>query len=133
MLRILLVDDNPDHRFLAGRVLKALAAQLPLTVEYATDGEEALVRLAGELPDLVLLDIKMPRKDGFEVLAAARADPRTRSLPIVVFTSSEAGADVERAEALGASGYMTKPLDARAYGDALRSTVAAWADRLRRA
>lgn len=126
-LRILIVDDNPDHRFLAQRVLKSLATQLPLELATADDGEEALARVAAQLPDLVLLDIKMPRRDGFDVLAALRRDPRTASLPIVMFTSSEAGADVARATALGASGYMTKPLDAKAYGEALRACVASWA------
>src|SRR5581483_10849332 len=105
MLRVLVVDDNPDHRFLAARVLKGLAAEMPLDVAFAQDGDDALARLARETPDLVLLDIKMPRVSGFDVLEATRRDPRTASLPIVVFTSSEAGADVERARALGASGF----------------------------
>ncbi|MEA3201171.1 MAG: hypothetical protein QOE90_2599 [Thermoplasmata archaeon] len=133
MLRVLVVDDNADHRFLASRVLKGLAAELPLDVAFAQDGDDALARLARETPDLVLLDIKMPRVSGFDVLEAARRDPRTAKLPIVMFTSSEAGADVERARALGASGFMTKPLDAKAYADALRDCVRGWAERIARA
>jgi CheY-like chemotaxis protein len=133
MLRILVVDDNADHRFLTRRVLKGVAQEIPLSVEFAEDGDEGLARLQGELPDLVLLDIKMPRKDGFDVLEAVRKDPRTADLPVVMFTSSEAGADVDRASALGASGYVTKPLDAKSFAEGLRACVEAWARRLGRA
>ena len=126
-LRILLVDDNDDHRFLTRR---ALAQAEGVTLLLARDGEEALAACRGPHPPphLVLLDIKMPRRDGFEVLAALRADPRTRALPIVMFTSSENGGDVARATSLGADDYVTKPLDARAFGEAVRGILAKWRD-----
>jgi CheY-like chemotaxis protein len=133
MLRILVVDDNADHRFLERRVLKGIAADVPLAVEFAEDGEDALLKLQAIVPDLLLLDIKMPRKDGFDVLEAVRRDPRTAALPVVMFTSSEAGADVDRARALGASDYLTKPLDAKAFAEDLRACVVKWARRLGRA
>lgn len=130
MIRVLLVDDNPDHRFLARRALAPLAKELDLALDFAEDGEAGLARVRDARPDLVLLDVKMPRMDGFEALRALRADPATRSLPVVMFSSSEVGADVERARTLGADGYLTKPLDPKQYGDALRRCVREWAARL---
>jgi CheY-like chemotaxis protein len=128
-LRVLLVDDNDDHRFLSRRALAALPDGRKVALLLAPDGEDALRQCAADpLPDLVVLDIKMPRKDGFEVLAALRADPRTRGLPVVMFTSSENGGDVARATSLGADDYVTKPLDARAFGDAVRGLVERWRD-----
>jgi CheY-like chemotaxis protein len=125
-LHVLVVDDNDDHRFLTRR---ALAQSPEVTLLFARDGEEALLVCRGPTrPDLVLLDIKMPRKDGFEVLAALRADPRTASLPVVMLTSSENGGDVARAKALGADDYVTKPLDAKTFGERVRGIVAAWRD-----
>lgn len=127
-LRVLLVDDNDDHRFLSRRALAALPPERRVALTLAPDGDEALARCRapGPLPDLVLLDIKMPRRDGFEVLAALRADPATRGLPVVMFTSSENGGDVARAKSLGADDYVTKPLDPRAFGEAVRALVDRW-------
>ncbi|HUR69083.1 MAG TPA: response regulator [Candidatus Thermoplasmatota archaeon] len=124
---ILLVDDNFDHRFLAKRALKPLEADGAVRVEVAEDGEQALAKLRGGLaPSLVLLDIKMPRKDGFEVLSDIRADAATARLPVVMLTSSENRVDIERARTLGADDYMTKPLDAKDFQEKVRALVAAW-------
>lgn len=132
-LRVLLVDDNDDHRFLARRALSSLPPSAGVDLALARDGEEALARCAAPpRPDLVLLDIKMPRRDGFEVLAALRADPATRDLPVVMFTSSENGGDVARARALGADEYVTKPLDPRAFGEAVRGILQRWGPEARR-
>ena len=118
------MDDNDDHRFLTRR---ALAQAQDVALLFARDGEEALAACrAAPRPDLVLLDIKMPRKDGFEVLAALRSDPATRGLPVVMFTSSENGGDVARATSLGADEYVTKPLDAREFQEKVRETIRAW-------
>ena len=130
MIRILVVDDNPDHRFLTKRALQSLSGEIALTMEFAEDGEVGLEKLRASRPDLLLLDIKMPRKDGFDVLEAVRRDPATATLPVVMFTSSEAGADVERATKMGASDYVTKPLDAREFADGLRACIRRWAPRL---
>jgi CheY-like chemotaxis protein len=125
-LRVLVVDDNDDHRFLTRR---ALAQAQDVALAFARDGEEALAACwSAPRPDLVLLDIKMPRKDGFEVLAALRADSRTASLPVVMLTSSENGGDVARAKALGADDYVTKPLDAKTFGERVRAILASWRD-----
>ena len=93
-LRVLLVEDDEDHVFLVRRALADLAG-VAVTVEVAGDGEQAVRRLAqarfepGGLPQLVLLDLKMPRMDGLEVLGRIRADEATQRLPVVVLTSSE--------------------------------------------
>ncbi|MGH3101701.1 MAG: response regulator, partial [Thermoleophilia bacterium] len=93
-LRILLVEDDDDHVFLIRRALADLD-DLVVSVEVAADGEQATERLArarfepGGRPDLVLLDLKMPRMDGLELLGRIRADEATRDLPVVVLTSSE--------------------------------------------
>ncbi len=127
---VLLVDDNPDHRFLATRALRELVTAGRISVETADDGEAGLERMKrAPLPGLVLLDIKMPRKDGFEVLRDVRADPTTARLYVLMLSSSENKGDQERARELGADGYVTKPLDARAFQDAMRATVAAWLSR----
>lgn len=124
---VLVVDDNFDHRFLTRRALKPLEAEGKVTVHVAEDGESALDRLrAGPALDLVLLDIKMPRRDGFEVLSDLRQDPATARLPVVMFTSSENKNDVARALSLGASDYLTKPLDAHEFQEKVKALVLLW-------
>jgi CheY-like chemotaxis protein len=127
---VLLVDDNFDHRFLTKRALKPMEIEGKVGVHVAVDGEDALARLRGGLmPSLILLDIKMPHLDGFEVLTAIRGQAATAHLPIVMLTSSENKTDVERALTLGADDYMTKPLDPREFQEAVRALVASWAAR----
>jgi CheY-like chemotaxis protein len=129
-LRVLLVEDDPDHVFLVRRAL----ADVPgteVTVEVAGDGEQAVERLArsrfgpGGRPQLVLLDLKMPRMDGLELLRRIRADEATAELPVVVLTSSERPEDREAAVAAGATWFVCKPLD----GHRFRSEVQQLADR----
>ena len=130
-VRVLLVDDNEDHRFLATRAFAALKGELDVELALARDGDDALDQLLGDgappLPDLVLLDIKMPGRDGFEVLEALRADARARALRIVMMTSSENAADVARARELGADDYVTKPMDPRAFRESVHALVRRYA------
>lgn len=129
---VLLVDDNDDHRFLARRALAPLVRDDGVVLHTAADGDEGLARAWSEpAPHLVLLDIKMPRRDGFDVLRALRADARTARLPVVMLTSSENGQDVARARELGADEHVTKPLDAQLFASTLRGVVASWAARVR--
>ena len=124
---VLLVDDNFDHRFLTRRALKPLESEGKLAVIVAEDGEEAWGKLADGLsPNLVLLDIKMPRRDGFELLRDIRKTEALAKLRVVMFTSSENRLDVDRARELGADDYVTKPLDAREFQQKVRETVASW-------
>lgn len=127
-LRVLIIDDNEDHRFLTQRAIRALG--LDAEVFAAGSGDEGLRRVEADAPNLVLLDVKMPGTDGFEVLRRLREDQATRLLAVVMFSSSENVADQQRAEALGASGFVTKPLEAKAFTRVVRETVSAWSERL---
>ena len=115
---ILLVEDSPDDQLLIRRAFRKAHLLNPLNV--AEDGDEAvayLARTAGyadraahPLPSIVLLDLKLPRRSGLEVLAWVRAQPLLRRTPVVVLTSSREDADVARAYELGANSYLVKPV-----------------------
>jgi CheY-like chemotaxis protein len=136
--RILLVDDDP-----AGAELTVAAlAEFDLAddIIVTCDGEEALDYLFGrgshagrpaEPPALVLLDLKMPRVDGHEVLRRVRADARTCDLPVIVLTSSNQEADVQQAHALGTNGYLVKPVDIADFIEDIRNLKIFW-DSLKR-
>ena len=107
MKRVLVVDDDPSHALLAQLVLERAG----FGVRRAGDGPLALEALAEDpLPDLVLLDVMLPRLDGFEVLKRIRADPRTKSLPVIMVTSFSRDQDAARGRKLGANDYIIKPL-----------------------
>ena len=116
---ILLVEDRADDILLVRKAFERGAINHPLQV--VRDGEEAMRYLAGEgrysnrdeypLPDLILVDLKMPRVDGFELVKWIRRQPGFSNIPIVVLTSSDAIRDVNRAYALGANSFLVKPLD----------------------
>jgi CheY-like chemotaxis protein len=118
---VLLVEDNRDDALLIGRAFRKAGLAPPAHVE---DGEAAVAYLAqaatdgdrapSPLPALVLLDLKLPRKSGLEVLAWLREHDTLRRLPVVVLTSSREAPDVRRAYDLGANSYLVKPVDARA-------------------
>ena len=100
---ILVIDDSPTVRRTMKSTLKG-----HFEVELGTDGMDGLKMLMRMTPDLVLLDINMPRLDGFKVLGQIRRDPRFRELPVIVFTDQERMVDVERALSLGANDYIKK-------------------------
>src|SRR2546421_955120 len=116
---ILLVEDRPDDVLLIRRAFQKAYINNPLQV--VRDGEEAIWYLRGEgkyqnraeypLPDLVLLDLKMPRVDGLQVLTWIRAQPGLKGLPVIVLTSSEEMRDVNAAYHLGANSFLVKPMD----------------------
>src|SRR5580704_12646023 len=115
---ILLVEDDENDVFFLQRALKQ--AQIANPLHRVRDGEEAISYLRGEeefadrekfpMPTLMLLDLKMPRKNGFEVIDWVRAQPGLKRLPIVVLTSSREDPDVNRAYELGANTYLVKPV-----------------------
>lgn len=131
---ILLVEDNPDDEALARRALARI--EVPNEVAVARDGAEALdflfgtgpfaARNADDLPAVVLLDLKLPKVDGLEVLRRLRADPRTRLLPVVVLSSSDEEHDVSESYRLGANSYIRKPVDFGRFSDAVRQLGAYW-------
>lgn len=111
---ILLVDDNPDDVTFTLRAFKQNNISNEIVI--AADGQQALEILLPEnsarpfQPALVLLDLKLPKVDGLEVLRRIRADPRTRSLPIVVLTTSSEDADIASSYRLGANSFVRKPV-----------------------
>lgn len=121
---ILIVEDNPDDESLTQRGLRNAGAEITV----ARDGALALETLGAmeRLPELVLLDLKLPKIDGSEVLRQARGNPRTTGLCIVVFTSSSEPADIARCYALGCNSYVIKPVNYEAYIEAVRGIAAYW-------
>ena len=105
MQRILIVDDSADIRLLLGRTLKAAG----YAVCEASDGEEVLAAILSYEPDLVLLDVAMPKVDGFKALAQIKKDSRTKNIPVVMVTAKGHPDDLDTARALGAVDYVNKP------------------------
>ena len=134
MYQILLVEDNADDVELTLRAFRK--SDLVNTVTVARDGVEALDyllatgshadRAGNQLPDLVLLDIKLPRVDGLQVLERLRANPRTKLLPIVVLTSSIEPKDLLTCYRLGANSYVRKPIDFQQFSKALHQIGSYW-------
>jgi CheY-like chemotaxis protein len=111
---ILLAEDDPDDALFLRRAIRD--ARLDVRLAVATDGAKALELLAGdERPSLLVLDLKMPRVDGLEVLRRVRADGKLKELPVVVLSSSFERVDREQAEALGVDLFLRKPSDAAQY------------------
>jgi CheY-like chemotaxis protein len=110
-LSILLIEDNPDHALLVEMALEALTP--PAELHLIADGKQALdcLQSAGALPDIVLLDLKLPRVDGLAVLQAMRQSARWRAVPVIVLTTSNRPADVEACLASGANAYLSKITD----------------------
>lgn len=106
MKRILIADDKATSRELLRTVLERQGYE----VMEAADGEEALQKALAEPPDLILLDLHMPRRTGYEVLGELRKDPRHVALPIIALTASAMRGDRERALAAGFTAYLAKPV-----------------------
>jgi two-component system, response regulator len=131
---ILLIEDNADDEALTCRALQKNQILNELVV--ARDGAEALDYLFGaggfagrnldHTPAVILLDLKLPKIDGLEVLARIRADERTRLLPVVILTSSKEEQDLAQSYALGANSYMRKPVDFVQFTEAVRNLGLYW-------
>jgi two-component system response regulator len=131
---VLLVEDNPDDVDLTLRAFKK--NNLANEIVVAGDGVEALDYLFGtgayagrdlsDMPQLVLLDLKLPRVDGLEVLRRIRADERTRFLPVVILTTSKEQPDMLQSYNLGANSYIRKPVDFSEFTEAARQLGLYW-------
>jgi CheY-like chemotaxis protein len=131
VIQILLVEDSPSDVELTIEAMRDAKVANDLSV--VVDGVDALafLRQEGEYstaprPDLVLLDLNLPRKNGTEVLAEMRADPRMRSIPVAVLTTSKAEAEVLRAYELGANCFITKPVRLDEFLDVIRAIEDFW-------
>jgi CheY-like chemotaxis protein len=133
-VEILLVEDNPSDVELTLRALNA--RHLANQVFVARDGAEALdfffgksanpLRDIGVVPKVILLDLKLPKVDGLEVLRRLKGDERTRNLPVVVLTSSREEPDIAAAYRLGANSYIVKPVDFEAFARAVSDVGLYW-------
>ena len=121
---VLVVEDNPGDVDL----IRDALSDVNIDLRVATDGVLALehLRAATELPNFVLLDLNLPRKDGREVLREMKADPRLRRIPVVVLSSSDAERDLRDAYDLGASCFVKKPADLDAFFEAIRGIEQFW-------
>jgi CheY-like chemotaxis protein len=131
---VLLVEDDLNDIFLVKRAFKMAELETPLQV--VTDGEEATHYLSGHgkyadrsahpLPKLIVMDIKMPRMSGFEVLEWIKHNPTFRRLPVIIVSSSDRPQDIDRAYELGANAYMVKPVNFRAVERLFGSITHYW-------
>lgn len=127
-LRVLLVEDDEDHAELVRRGLEA--QRRAVDVVLARDGEAALAYLdaldSSALPHLVLLDLRLPRMDGLQVLGAVKSRPLLRTLPCVVLTTSDADRDMVRAYELHANSYLVKPGDRGSFARLMEDVERYW-------
>jgi CheY-like chemotaxis protein len=130
---ILLVDDSPDDIMIAKRAIKECDIRNKVYVTY--DGDEAIqfLRKEGNYKDvptlgLVILDLNMPKVDGFEVLETIKGDDKLKSIPIIVLTSSSRPEDIERAYQLGCNSFIVKPLSFEDFIEAMMEIKRYWLD-----
>jgi two-component system response regulator len=132
-LRILLVEDNPDDVLIAERSLMKGAMRDRSELFVVNDGQEALDFLRHETghesaprPDLILLDLKLPKVNGHEVLAEIKADESLKRIPVIVMTVSEREEDMVKAYNSGASGYITKPPSSAEFSKVIETVLDYW-------
>jgi CheY-like chemotaxis protein len=131
---ILVVEDNPDDLALTLRALRKVG--LDSRIEVLRDGAELLAYLYGEgggaavrparQPHLILMDLKMPKYDGLELLERLKGDARTKSIPVVVLTSSAERSDIRRAYLLGANSYVVKPVEFEQFARTVQQVGLYW-------
>lgn len=130
---VLLIEDDAEEAELALRALRTVCCGVRMV--RAASGEEAFAFLRGEAPGLggfpvgprvVLLDLKLPVMDGFQILARLKSDPATRTIPVVILTSSQLESDIRASYELGANGYVSKPFDYGAFVDAMTGFSRYW-------
>lgn len=133
-VRILLVEDDPSHRLLIRKNLENHGVSNQISE--VEDGQEALDYIYGvdmyadrkkyPMPDIVILDIKMPRVDGFGVLEKLKSDPKMKSIPVIMLTTSSRDEEVAKGYKYGANAYVTKPLDFADFAKKLHDLKMFW-------
>jgi CheY-like chemotaxis protein len=128
---ILLVEDDPDHELLTIRALRK--SNIVNEIQVAHDGEEAIELLFSDgpkalplPPQVILLDLKLPKVDGLEVLRRIRENERTRMLPVVILTSSDEESDIVRSYKLGVNSYIRKPVNFSEFAEATQQLGMYW-------
>lgn len=131
LIKVLLVEDDPEDVELTMEVMNM--TKISLDIDVAKDGIEALEKLDQyhsdnplNLPDLVLLDLNMPRMNGHEVLQKIKADVRFRKIPVVILTTSKAEADITKSYEEGVSCYITKPVGLKEFQDVVEAINSFW-------
>ena len=130
-MNVLVVEDNEDDVMIIKRAMRK--SEFKCDLYFAYDGEQALdfLHRQGEFddapkPDLVLLDLKLPKANGFEVLAVIKQEERLRRIPVIVLTNSERDEDMVRAYDSGAASYMTKPVDSKDFERLIQTVQEYW-------
>lgn len=128
---MLLVEDSEDDRVFFLEAMEE--ARIPVRLRTARDGAEAARMLFDEQsqdflarPRLIVLDLKMPKVNGAELLRCLKSDPRTRDIPVVIFTSSQEPRDLAESYQLGANSYIVKPMEPERFGEAVRLLGQYW-------
>ncbi len=132
-IEVLLVEDNPGDARLAREAFKDGGEQSPNRLHLVTDGVEAMRFLRREdgysdapRPNIILLDLNLPRKDGREVLEEIKSDPELKMIPVIVMTTSRAEQDIVESYELQANAYLTKPLNFNEFTDVAESFKSFW-------
>jgi CheY-like chemotaxis protein len=127
-VEVLLIEDSQDD---AELMIRALGAKLGNKITHLKDGQEAVDFFFGSernqsLPSLILLDLKLPKVNGIEVLQQLKSNPATKKIPVVIMTSSKENQDLQRCYELGANSYVVKPTDFRAFVEATEGVGLYW-------
>lgn len=124
--KILLVEDSSDHAFLIKRAI--ISEYHDIEIDWAKDGEEAVELIMDNTinPDLIILDIKMPRMNGFDVLKVLKTNQKTKHIPIVILSTSTNKNDIIQAYSLYANSYVTKPIEITEFRSKLKSIPKYW-------
>ncbi len=130
MINIMMADDDEDDRLMFKEAVEE--TRLICELKFAVDGEDLLNQIRGvpgeELPDLILLDLNMPRKSGTEVLQEIRQDPRLKTIPIVILTTSSAEQDIIKSYQSGANSFVSKPVTFDGLREKILSLTDYWFD-----
>ena len=119
---VLLVEDNPDNRLLIHMIFRRFTKDSIKVID-AQDGEEGLKLAFENQPDLILMDLKMPKMDGFEAIVKLRSDPATLEIPIIVLSAQVMDEDTQRALDAGAQGVLSKPIDIAKFSETVRPYI----------
>lgn len=130
---VLLVDDNPGDKELVADLLLARSGNRPIHIHSVGDGIEAMAFLRHQgkystspFPHFILLDLNMPRKDGWAVLGSIKSDVLLKQIPVVIFTASRSSTDIQRCHELGANSFISKPVNLGEYTSTIKALANYW-------